>query len=202
MKHYKTSFSRSVTWYVLWASLNVRRSLFAVCPHPCPFVKQCIVMGFAPGFDLDYIIKTQGKPLTEDVACRVFQQLLLAVKFLHDSGFVNRDLRTTNIIFDERTSTIKLQDFMCVVFFLRGERVVLGACLLFQHVLPSCCLVVASSVCLAVWLSVCLFVCLFVCLTLVFSLSLTVSHWLVRLLHRYSRYAFVATRAFANRTVF
>lgn len=72
----------------------------------------CIVMRFAVGFDLDAIIKAQGKPLAEDVACRVFQQLLLAVKFLHDSGYSNRDLRTTNIIFDQRTSSIKLQDFM------------------------------------------------------------------------------------------
>ena len=72
----------------------------------------CIVMSFAAGFDLDTIIKSRGKPLSEDVACVVFQHLLLAVKFLHDSGYNNRDLRTNNIIFDERSSTIKLQDFM------------------------------------------------------------------------------------------
>jgi serine/threonine protein kinase len=72
----------------------------------------CIVMAFAAGFDLDTIIKSQGKPLSEEVACKVFQQLLLAVKFLHDGGYNNRDLRTNNIIFDQRSSSVKLQDFM------------------------------------------------------------------------------------------
>jgi serine/threonine protein kinase len=71
-----------------------------------------IVMAFAPGFDLDALIKQRGRPLTEEVARNVFQQLLLAVKFLHNSGFVNRDLRTNNIIFDEETGSMKLQDFM------------------------------------------------------------------------------------------
>lgn len=71
-----------------------------------------IVMKFVPGLDLDKMIEQKSAPLTETVARRVFQQLLLAVKFLHDSGYSNRDLKVNNIIFDEETGSIALQDFM------------------------------------------------------------------------------------------
>jgi len=69
-------------------------------------------MSYAPGYDLDTILKTKVRPLIADAARSIFQQLLLAVKYLHDSGFINRDIRTNNIIFDERSGQIKLQDFM------------------------------------------------------------------------------------------
>jgi serine/threonine protein kinase len=71
-----------------------------------------IVMKFVPGLDLDKMIGHSSAPLTEQVARRVFQQLLLAVKFLHDSGYSNRDIKVNNIIFDEETGGIALQDFM------------------------------------------------------------------------------------------
>ena len=73
----------------------------------------CIAMSYAPGDDLDTIIKTKG-PLTEDMARRVFQQILLAVHFLHQSGFVNRDIRTKNIMLDENEGRhiVKLTDFL------------------------------------------------------------------------------------------
>lgn len=70
-----------------------------------------IVMKFVPGLDLDKMIERQS-PLTEHVARRVFQQLLLAVKFLHDSGYTNRDIKVNNIIFDDESGSIALQDFM------------------------------------------------------------------------------------------
>lgn len=70
-----------------------------------------IVMEFVPGFDLDRLIGQRG-PLAEDVARGVFQQLLLAVKFLHDGGYTNRDIKVNNIIYDDCSGSIALQDFM------------------------------------------------------------------------------------------
>ena len=50
--------------------------------------------------------------MSEDIARKIVQQLLLATKFLHDSGYRNRDIKINNIIFDDQTHGIVLQDFM------------------------------------------------------------------------------------------
>jgi len=70
-----------------------------------------IVMRFVPGLALDAVIERHGA-LSEETARSVFQQLLLAVKFLHDSGYMNRDIKVNNIIYDDMTGSIALQDFM------------------------------------------------------------------------------------------
>ena len=59
--------------------------------------------------DLAKYIKSKGK-LTEPEACRIFQQLILGLEYLHKAGFAHRDIKPSNILLDEEKN-VKITDF-------------------------------------------------------------------------------------------
>ena len=69
----------------------------------------CLITELAPGGEVYEHIIT-NKRLKEEEACRIFQQLISGIEYLHKLGVVHRDLKPENLLFD-RTSNIKLVDF-------------------------------------------------------------------------------------------
>ncbi|XP_037057902.1 putative sperm motility kinase W [Peromyscus leucopus] len=64
---------------------------------------------FAPGGDLFQRVTEEGR-LQEEVAQKIFGQILSAIKYCHDLNIVHRDLKPENILFDEE-GNVKLADF-------------------------------------------------------------------------------------------
>ena len=60
--------------------------------------------------DLFDFISDNG-PLKEDVARRIFQQLIQTVRQIHQAGVIHRDIKDENILIDTQTHQIKLIDF-------------------------------------------------------------------------------------------
>lgn len=71
----------------------------------------CIVMEYAAGGDLfDFVLRRGG--LKEHEARWFFQQLIIAVDFVHKKGVVNRDIKLENTLLDSSPKPlIKLCDF-------------------------------------------------------------------------------------------
>ena len=71
----------------------------------------CIVMEFADGGDLSTLIKNKRNQLmSETEALRLFVQISLAMKHVHDRKILHRDLKAQNI-FLTSAGIIKLGDF-------------------------------------------------------------------------------------------
>ena len=71
----------------------------------------CIVMEYAAGGDLfDFVLRRGG--LNEHEARWFFQQLIIAIDFVHKKGVVNRDIKLENTLLDSSPKPlIKLCDF-------------------------------------------------------------------------------------------
>ena len=74
-----------------------------------------IVMEYCEKGELfDYIVKN-GK-LNEKEACRLFQQIINGVEYLHQQSIIHRDLKPENILLDNNTN-IKISDFGLSTFY-------------------------------------------------------------------------------------
>ncbi|KAM8960719.1 testis-specific serine/threonine-protein kinase 1-like [Pelodytes ibericus] len=71
--------------------------------------KVYIIMELGAQGDLLDFIKSRG-PLTENLARKMFRQLVTAVKYCHDMDIVHRDLKCENLLLDKEFN-IKLSDF-------------------------------------------------------------------------------------------
>ncbi|XP_046716682.1 LOW QUALITY PROTEIN: testis-specific serine/threonine-protein kinase 6 [Silurus meridionalis] len=71
--------------------------------------KHVIVMELASQGDLQKLIKINGK-LSEDLSKKLFLQLSVAVKYLHDQNIVHRDLKCENLLLDHDFN-LKVADF-------------------------------------------------------------------------------------------
>ncbi|KAK3549588.1 hypothetical protein QTP86_005253 [Hemibagrus guttatus] len=71
--------------------------------------KLFIVMELGERGDLLEFIKTKGK-LSEDLSKKMFRQVALAIKFIHDQDIVHRDLKCENLLLD-KDFNVKLTDF-------------------------------------------------------------------------------------------
>ncbi len=66
----------------------------------------------------DYLVNN-GR-MSEQEACRVFAQILAAVRYCHSRGVVHRDLKAENLLLDSENN-IKLADFGFSNYFVRGS---------------------------------------------------------------------------------
>ncbi len=71
----------------------------------------------ANGEIFDHMVKN-GR-MAEPEACRVFAQILAAVRYCHSRGVVHRDLKAENLLLDSENN-IKLADFGFSNYFVRG----------------------------------------------------------------------------------
>ncbi|XP_039135977.1 CBL-interacting protein kinase 1-like isoform X1 [Dioscorea cayenensis subsp. rotundata] len=71
--------------------------------------KICMVLEYVNGGDLLKKIDLKGK-FSENEGRKIFQQLIDAVSYCHDSGVLHRDLKAENILLDSK-GNIKLSDF-------------------------------------------------------------------------------------------
>lgn len=68
-----------------------------------------LIMEYCDGGELfDYIVEKEK--LSENEARKFFQQIVLAVSYLHNEGFAHRDLKPENILLD-KNHNLKLIDF-------------------------------------------------------------------------------------------
>jgi NIMA (never in mitosis gene a)-related kinase len=72
----------------------------------------CIAMEYADGGDLSVLIENRasGPPLNESEVIKIFVQICLAIKHIHDKRILHRDLKCKNI-FLMKDGTAKLGDF-------------------------------------------------------------------------------------------
>lgn len=68
------------------------------------------VMEYHPGGDLLGLLQRQGGTIPESAAIFYLGELLLALKDLHEMGYVHRDLKPDNVLLD-RCGHVKLVDF-------------------------------------------------------------------------------------------
>jgi len=90
-----------------WSSVRAERNILQqLSSHPfivtlyCAFQTSsdlCLVLELCPGGDLTYHLKRSGK-MTEDQVRFYASQIVLALEHIHESGFVYRDLKPSNVL--------------------------------------------------------------------------------------------------------
>jgi len=76
-------------------------------------------MEYVSGGELfGYIVKKQK--LSEQEACKYFQQIIQGVEYLHELGIVHRDLKPENLLLDYKNN-LKLVDFGLSNTYKQGD---------------------------------------------------------------------------------
>lgn len=76
-------------------------------------------MEYCSGNELfQYIV--HKKRIPEDEACKLYQQLISSIEYIHKLGVVHRDLKPENILLDH-TNNVKLVDFGLSNTYNEGE---------------------------------------------------------------------------------
>lgn len=90
------------------AHRNVVSMLKIIDGADCIFV----ILEYCPEGDLFYNITECGQYVgKDDLAKRIFLQILDAVEFCHSRGIYHRDLKPENVLVKDQGETVKLADF-------------------------------------------------------------------------------------------
>jgi len=104
--------------YLASAHPNVVSMLKIIDTHDCIYV----ILEYCPEGDLFYNITECGQYVGKDeLAKRVFLQILDAVEHCHNLGIYHRDLKPENILVSDRGETVKLADFGLAISNDRSE---------------------------------------------------------------------------------
>eukprot|EP00747_Dinoflagellata_sp_TGD_P182183 gnl/TRDRNA2_/TRDRNA2_36307_c0_seq1.p1 gnl/TRDRNA2_/TRDRNA2_36307_c0~~gnl/TRDRNA2_/TRDRNA2_36307_c0_seq1.p1 ORF type:complete len:385 (-),score=56.69 gnl/TRDRNA2_/TRDRNA2_36307_c0_seq1:29-1105(-) len=71
---------------------------------------RCLIMEFVEGVTLEDYLLDVGDELREEEACRIFAQILDAVKCLHSADIIHCDLKASNFMLDA-AKNVKMIDF-------------------------------------------------------------------------------------------
>ena len=78
-----------------------------------------LIMEYCSGDELFKLI-VQKKRLPEDLACKMYQQLISGIEYIHKVGICHRDLKPENILLDHNNN-LKLVDFGLSNLYKEGE---------------------------------------------------------------------------------
>ena len=90
--------------------------------------KQYIILEYAEKGDLSKFIKIPKRPFKEKHAKLLFTKIVKAVKSIHENGICHRDLKTGNILLNEKFNP-KIGDFGYSTYIQDNLKDVLGKCL-------------------------------------------------------------------------
>jgi serine/threonine protein kinase len=86
--------------------------------HPCirkpidiDIINKCLIYEYIPSKDLYHLLQTQLKTTPMTLKLKLFNQLLDAVEYMHDTGIAHMDIKLENILVDKHSQQIKLIDF-------------------------------------------------------------------------------------------
>ena len=119
----------------------------------------------------DYIV-AQGRIRDENLARKLFRQIVAAVAHAHGEGFAHRDLKPENMLFDEKKK-IKLIDFGLVA--MPGTTQCKTSCGSANYAAPEGCVHVCVCACVRVYVCVCVCACVPLSLSLCCDTNLTSS---------------------------
>lgn len=104
--------------YAASAHPNVVSMLKIIDNPDCTYV----ILEYCPEGDLFYNITERGQYVgKDDLAKRVFLQILDAVEYCHSLGIYHRDLKPENILVSDHGETVKLADFGLAISSERSE---------------------------------------------------------------------------------
>lgn len=86
-----------------------------------------LIMEYIEGETIeDYALRIQNEKkgfLKESIVKKIFKQIVAAVEILHENGICHRDLKPDNVLFNPKTSNIKLMDFNISKRFRKDPKV-------------------------------------------------------------------------------
>ncbi|KAI8640276.1 kinase-like domain-containing protein [Parasitella parasitica] len=82
-----------------------------------------IVMGLhGAGMDLFDYIELNSHGIPESEIRRIFKQIALAVRHLHDHNIVHRDIKDENVVLDQQCGSLRLIDFGSAAYLKPGRK--------------------------------------------------------------------------------
>ncbi|KAF8340495.1 kinase-like domain-containing protein [Cantharellus anzutake] len=101
----KTRVAREIEYLKIVKHPHVIK-LYEVINTPTEVI---LVTEYAGGELFRYIV--EHRSISEEQARRFFQQIMMAIAYLHSLGIVHRDLKPENVLLDEHTNDVKIADF-------------------------------------------------------------------------------------------
>jgi tRNA A-37 threonylcarbamoyl transferase component Bud32 len=83
--------------------------------------KHYVTMDFIRGEDLEEIVEREGK-LSEERVLVLADQICDVLSYLHNSGYIYRDMKPSNVMIERATGNVKLIDFGIAKNFKPNER--------------------------------------------------------------------------------
>lgn len=102
----KTSYKENSNIITELQILRYHKCNYLIKYHSCHLEinKLCIITDFYERGDLFYVIQNMKKieeNFEENILCKIFLDICLGVKYLHDNNIIHRDLKTSNILIDK-----------------------------------------------------------------------------------------------------
>ena len=120
---------------LLTSEINIQKILFHpnLCRIYCVIEHEdylFLINEFCPGGDILQNIADQDSAFSEEISCKIFQQIISGLEYLHKNFICHRDIKPENILLteaNENNITVKITDFGLSKSF-EGEKLLKTPC--------------------------------------------------------------------------